>query len=118
MAAVEGDAAIHGAGLGVRPVSTKSFTRIVLASGLLLKAYESGWIVGEEREYGPTAKNAGAKYDYDLGYYSSLRSALEGLMEHSVRQSDATSLHKLIGAIQAFRDEVSGLLAPSLTVRL
>jgi hypothetical protein len=74
--------------------------------------------VGEERTYGPGAKNAGQKYDFDLGYYGGLRSALEGLMEHSVRQSDARSLSKLLDAIGAFREEVSDLLGAKLTVKV
>lgn len=94
-----------------------TYTRILLQDGLVLKAYETGWIVADERIYA-TGKRAGEKYDFDLGYFSTLRSALEGLMEHSVRRSGSESLTKLLDAIQAFREEVSHLLGPSLVVKL
>ena len=94
-----------------------TFTRIKLSSGLVLRAYEHGWIVSEERTYA-TGARAGESYDIDLGYFSSLRSALEGLMEHTLRRSDSDACTKLTDAIRAFREEVSDLLRPKLTVSL
>jgi hypothetical protein len=88
-------------------------TRIALSGGLILRAYESGWIIAEERP-----KKDGGVREQDLGYYSSLYTALEGLTEHRLRRSNAESLHTLIEAIRGIRQELSDALAPKLELRV
>lgn len=86
-------------------------TRIKLPSGLVLKADTNGWTLCEERP-----KAAGGSRDADLGYYSTLYTALCGVQEMEARRSQATSVEGLIHAITRLRTDLGAALQPSLTV--
>lgn len=48
-----------------------------------------------------------------IGYYSTLRGAVNGMIEDGVRESDAAQAQVLVERIEAIRDEVLAALAPA-----
>lgn len=50
---------------------------------------------------------------YGLGFYSSLPSALEGMLTHKMKSSEATSAKELLSELGALRDEVLAALPQS-----
>ena len=94
-----------------------TFSRIKLPSGLVLKAYSDGWELCEERTYA-TGKQAGETYDYNLGYYGSVYTLLEGAQEEEMRRSGASDLRGLQETLKRFRKDVSELLEVKVEVRV
>jgi hypothetical protein len=92
-------------------------TRIKLSSGLVLKADAAGWTLCEEKVV-QSGEKAGEVRDSDLGYYSTLYTALCGVQDEEARRSGATTVEGLIHAITRLRTDLGALLQLSLTVKV
>ena len=100
-----------------RPNLMSSHTRIPLSSGLILKSYEHGWIVCEERVYESGAKQ-GESYDYDAKFYPTVYSALQGAQERTLLRSEATTLEGLHETLRAFQTRLGDLFEVKVTARV
>jgi hypothetical protein len=75
----------HGARVSVR---------IPIADNLVLSSDASNWIVAETGIRASGARK-GQPFENAVGYYPTLESAVRGLLEYALRQSDAKSLRAL-----------------------
>jgi hypothetical protein len=91
--------------------------RIPLSSGLVLKSYEHGWIVCEERVYEKGAK-AGEAYDHDAKFYPTVYSALQGAQERTLLRSEATTLEALHEALKRFQSHLGDIFEVKVTARV
>jgi hypothetical protein len=94
-----------------------AFTRIPLSSGLVLKSYEHGWIVAEERTYATGAK-VGQTYDHEPKYYAGIYSALQGAQEAALLRSEATTLEALHEALRRFQTGLGELFEVRVTAKV
>ena len=92
-------------------------TRLHLSDRLVLKGEPYCWTLCEQKVYQSGAK-AGESYDYDIGYFPSLRTALARALDEYVKRADATDLVEVKAAIDAFSERLSEALQPTVNVKL
>lgn len=76
-----------------------------------LESYSHGWTTGERKE-----RKDGTDYLAHQKYHGTVERALEILKERWLRDGHATDLTALHSDLQAFRAEISGVLATTSKV--
>lgn len=66
------------------------------------------WIVAKEK-IRQKGDQEGVPYEEGMGYYPSLSSALNRVLEFQLRESDAKSVEELRSVVEDFRKEVGGI---------
>ena len=56
----------------------------------------------EEKIFGPDSKTPGEKYDWIIGYYSTLSSCLKAIPTRALMKSDCTTLREVIETINGY----------------
>ena len=53
-------------------------------------------------------KNKGDEYLHPIGYYSTVESCMEGLLQYKIKKSDATSIKELVDEIKEISKFIRG----------
>lgn len=76
---------------------------------LTIKSDAACWTIFETKISGEDTKTPGAEYDAAIGYYPSLSTCLDAILERDLQSSDAKSVADLLAAVLALKAEIAAI---------